>query len=146
MLPPKNLYIMKNFKTISEATAAAELFFKENFGYEKGVGVDSAEYATVRFYSKNDPGMADTFDAQIEDGVNRFCVNGGELVSTKTKIAYAASWDNGKEQRYIDDENSIHGTSLEENARIFDTKEEAQNFIDNNDLENCSVIKIEVLE
>lgn len=65
---------MKNFKTISEATIAAKLFFKENFGYEKGVGIDSAEYATVRFYSKNDPEMADTFDAQIEDGVNRFCV------------------------------------------------------------------------
>ena len=58
---------MKTYKNITEATEAAELFFNENFGHNQGVGIENQTGNTIEFYSKQDPGMDDTFTCTIED-------------------------------------------------------------------------------
>lgn len=57
---------METYKNITEASIAAELFFKENFDHDEGVGIESKNGNTIEFYSKEDPGMSDTFICQIE--------------------------------------------------------------------------------
>ncbi len=71
---------MKTFTSILDAEKAAQLFFSENFGYTNGVGINSAKDKVVEFYSKDDPGMDDTFTCTIEDGKLRKCHNAGQLV------------------------------------------------------------------
>lgn len=70
---------MKTFKSFHEASQAAELFFLAEFGHTSGVGVESASGSTIEFYSKQDPGMDDTFSCQVLDGKEYSCNNGGEL-------------------------------------------------------------------
>lgn len=56
---------METYKTMTEATAAAEQFFLENFGHTSGVGIESENENEVEFYSKEDPGMDDTFTCTV---------------------------------------------------------------------------------
>lgn len=56
-------------------------FFNKGFRYSAGVGVESANLNKVEFYSKDDPGMSDTFTCLIEDGNNYSCKNGGPLTT-----------------------------------------------------------------
>jgi hypothetical protein len=57
---------MNTYKNITEATEAAELFFNDNFGHNQGVGIESENGKHIEFYSKQDPGMDDTFTCIIE--------------------------------------------------------------------------------
>lgn len=70
---------MKTFNNYNKAIEAAENFFITNFGYTNGVGVESANGSKVEFYSKDDPGMDDTFTCIVNDGNNYRCKNGGQL-------------------------------------------------------------------
>lgn len=68
---------MKTYNGIAKdkrhATIAAGEFFKRNFNHSGNVGVERefstqcecGESLTVEFYSKDDPGMDDTFTAVI---------------------------------------------------------------------------------
>jgi hypothetical protein len=57
---------MITYKSIVEATKAAQEFFSENFNYNSGVGIEKQEGDRVEFYSQDDPGMDDTFTCLIE--------------------------------------------------------------------------------
>lgn len=70
---------MKSYRTFLEAQEAAENYFNETFGHNSGVGVESAKGNVIEFYSKNDPGMNDTFSAIVNDGKSYTCKNGGQL-------------------------------------------------------------------
>jgi len=70
---------MKTFKNYNDAVEAAEQAFIDTFLYCSGVGVESAEGNVIEFYSKDDPGMDYTFTCIIDDGILRFCKNGGPV-------------------------------------------------------------------
>lgn len=67
---------METYNNFNEAKEAAQLFFSENFNYNDGVGVESANNDVIEFYSKNDPAMSDTFTCIINDGYSYSCKNG----------------------------------------------------------------------
>jgi len=137
---------MTTFTNYTDAANAAQYFFSENFGYKNGIAIESAVATEVTFYSKDDPAMDDTFTCTIEDGFHRFCKNGGDVITNEVKSFFIVNWDNGSMTRYVDSENSKNGTSLEENAMRFETKEEAELFIKNHGYENCGVSTIEIAE
>ncbi len=70
---------MTTYNSISDAINAAEMFFNEHFGHTSGVDIESANGTSVSFYSKEDPGMSDTFDCIVDDGYLRYCSNGGQV-------------------------------------------------------------------
>jgi len=70
---------MKKFKDFKLAKMAAQNYFKENFGYNSGVGIEAAEQDLIEFYSKDDPAMLDTFCCIIENDYLYYCQNGGKL-------------------------------------------------------------------
>lgn len=70
---------METFTTFQEAEKEAKNFFKRNFGYTTGVGIESAKGDQIEFYSLDDPGMDDTFVCIIDDGRGYYCKNGGRV-------------------------------------------------------------------
>lgn len=53
------------------------------------------------------------------------------------KTYFIIAIDTHKETRYIDNRDSERGTAFEEDAKPFDTKEEAQEFLDSTGYVNC---------
>lgn len=58
---------MKTFVNMTEAQESAQNFFKNNFGHKKGVGIESVNGNIFEFYSKDDPGMDDTYYCIIQN-------------------------------------------------------------------------------
>lgn len=50
--------------------------------------------------------------------------------STSNQSYFIIAFDTNKGTRFIDNEDSIHGTSFESDAKPFDTRQDAQAFID----------------
>lgn len=72
MVPVLKKRVMKyqeTATTMSEASNKAQEFFAECFGYTNGVGEEKKETTKdgfiVEFYSKDDPGMDDTFSVLV---------------------------------------------------------------------------------
>ena len=58
---------METFTTFQEAAEAAQEYFSTVFGYNNGVGIESETDNVVEFYSKDDPGMDDTYYCIIQN-------------------------------------------------------------------------------
>jgi len=129
---------MKSYKTLNEAIAAAELQLNSK------VGIESAEFQEVEFYSKNDPANTDTFTCYVEDGNNRFCKNGGEVITKKIITTFVIAWQQNTNKVRYHVTGEKNGTAVAESATFFDSEEEAQAHIDENEYLNCYVEEIEI--
>lgn len=79
-----------------------------------------------------------------EDDFDLTTLDGGEDDEENIKNFYVVSFDTHKGQRFVDRENSDMGTDNEYNAVSFDTKEQAQSFIDGDkDAERLYLVEVE---
>lgn len=73
---------MQRFTEFTAAETAAQIFFTENFGHTSGVGSEGKGGQKVEFYSKDDPGMDDTFTCLVGERRVLICFHSGSPMRT----------------------------------------------------------------